>query len=688
MSQLLTVNEILDYELDENAKLLYLKEHWNISEDRNIEVFGYLTEENKGYLRLKQVSLLNGDSIEYPIINLINLDSRNNIKAYGFYCPNKNLDNLDIQINSWYQAELKLAFSREREKYSNPLLLEVIPKSLKELNKIPINRLKPFQIDDEILVEKTVLDFYVSTKTKDIQLKADEVKADLKKLETNLEDKKISFEKIETDFKSLKIENRELRKKGKELKVKLDELEKFTKTRADNLRDMNFIDNSMYNNILGNKKDKRKIQNSISFQDLDNDFSKAVSHIQSYLYAKDIFYEKKILEDYFALIKTNDLIILAGDSGSGKTNLVKSFAQAVGGVSKIIPVKPNWTSSEDLLGYYNPLEKKYLSTPFLEALLEAKQNPDIPYFICLDEMNLARVEYYFADFLSILEERDFQPQIELYSNSETSHILSEFENVLEIIKSSKEKFKKNNLISFMDILKDEEINNELKKVFGFSDKDSLIKYHTDLRKMLNGILEIPSSIEFPKNVRIIGAINIDETTNYLSPKILDRAHIIKFENPLLADTEQIEKDVSKIKNSDKIITFPMESFGVREKYPKIEKDKYLEKTIIELAREYFVKLGIEVGFRTIRQGLNYSKMCADFNQSKEMALESFLNHKILPKMMFDGGSKINNDETKKDILQLFYHWLNNNQFTSVSSELKIILDNSTRNDNIINYWTK
>ena len=112
-----------------------------------------------------------------------------------------------------------------------------------------------------------------------------------------------------------------------------------------------------------------------------------------------------------------------------QNKLVQSFAKAIGGVSKIIPVKPNWTSSEDLLGYYNPLEKKYLATPFLEALIEAKQNPDIPYFICLDEMNLARVEYYFADFLSKLEERNEQPTIQLYSDDEAAHVLAELKGL-------------------------------------------------------------------------------------------------------------------------------------------------------------------------------------------------------------------------------------------------------------------
>ncbi|MGK3218963.1 AAA family ATPase, partial [Klebsiella pneumoniae] len=205
----------------------------------------------------------------------------------------------------------------------------------------------------------------------------------------------------------------------------------------------------------------------------NSNYSDAVSYIQAYLKERDILYPRHIIENFLTLIRTNDLIILAGDSGSGKTNLVQSFAKAIGGVSKIIPVKPNWTSSEDLLGYYNPLEKKYLATPFLEALIEAKQNPDIPYFICLDEMNLARVEYYFADFLSKLEERNEQPTIQLYSDDEAAHVLAELKGVVSVISNAQEKFSKNGIVDFVALMQDEEINAEMKRAFGFSDKDSL-----------------------------------------------------------------------------------------------------------------------------------------------------------------------------------------------------------------------
>ena len=90
-----------------------------------------------------------------------------------------------------------------------------------------------------------------------------------------------------------------------------------------------------------------------------------------------------------------------------------------------------------------------LATPFLEALLEAQQNPEIPYFICLDEMNLARVEYYFSDFLSLLESRDEAPEITLYSEDESAHVLSELKAVVEIIQAGKEKYSQDGIVNFI-----------------------------------------------------------------------------------------------------------------------------------------------------------------------------------------------------------------------------------------------
>ena len=523
-----------------------------------------------------------------------------------------------------------------------------------------------------------------------------------KLLDNLLEKKKIIIKELTDKTKKideLKIKVKNIQKilKDKEaiMGEKLEKLRSYVKDKANTLLELEFIDQTEYNNLLMIKQDSIIDERFINFEnDLSNDKQKAISHIQAYLFEKDIVYPRYILEDFLALIQTNDLIILAGESGSGKTNLIKSFAQAIGGKSFIIPVKPNWTSSEDLLGYYNPLEKKYLTTPFLEALLEAKDNPDIPYFICLDEMNLSRVEYYFADFLSLLEERGEQPEIKLYSEDESSHILSEFKNVMHTIEHVKEKYKKKNIVNFIQLLQDEEINKELTRIFGFSDKDSLIKYHTDLRRMLGGILNTPSSIIFPSNVRIIGAINIDETTHYLSPKILDRAHIMKFDSPLLQDWDKIANEIENVENKDLKIKFNIEDLGTRKTYPSFEKNNDFCKTIIDMTRRYFAPLGIEVGLRTIRQGLNYQQIFIDQGSSQGLVINNFILHKILPKMTFDGSKLVKENVTKKNVLLDFIVKVEalideenvDGKGIYVIDELKKIVENSGSNDEIVNYW--
>jgi hypothetical protein len=375
---------------------------------------------------------------------------------------------------------------------------------------------------------------------------------------------------------------------------------------------------------------------------------------------------------------------------------VQSFAKAIGGVSKIIPVKPNWTSSEDLLGYYNPIEKKYLATPFLEALLEATRNPDVPYFICLDEMNLARVEYYFADFLSKLEERTALPEIDLYSDDESSHVLSEFNNVIQLITNARKKYGKEDVVNFVILLQDEEINAELKRVFGFSDKDSLIKYHSDLRRMLGGMIKTPSSITFPANVRIIGAINIDETTHYLSPKILDRAHVMKFDSPLLHDWISIGEEVSSYGFDDvsKSLRFDIDDLGIRRPYPAFKTSDDFCKLMVDLTKQYFTPLGVEVGLRTIRQGLNYVESFLEFNSNTDLAINNFMIHKIFPKLTFD-GTKMIGDLEKMDLLLRFQSQMSaevikgeikNTEGKVAAFELEELISKTKSNDGIVNYW--
>jgi GTPase subunit of restriction endonuclease len=123
-------------------------------------------------------------------------------------------------------------------------------------------------------------------------------------------------------------------------------------------------------------------------------------------------YSPDLLRRYHLSLKTRRFVILSGTSGSGKTLLTRMYANAVGATYCLVPVAPNWTTNEDLLGYYNPLSKQYYDTDFslflrraaraYESAMQVNEVPD-PFHLVLDEMNLARVEYYFAKFLSGME---------------------------------------------------------------------------------------------------------------------------------------------------------------------------------------------------------------------------------------------------------------------------------------------
>jgi 5-methylcytosine-specific restriction enzyme B len=164
-------------------------------------------------------------------------------------------------------------------------------------------------------------------------------------------------------------------------------------------------------------------------------------------------------------------VILTGLSGTGKTQLALNYARAVHGITDpsgpdpflvVCPVRPEWTDPTGLTGYNDVLSNRYIVPPFLEAIMLATAHRDSPVFVVLDEMNLARVEYYFSDVLSCIETGE---PLQLHSNS------------VPLQGSS-------------------------------------------------GI-NIPAEIPLPQNLYIIGTINIDETTNPVSDKVLDRAIVIE-----------------------------------------------------------------------------------------------------------------------------------------------------------------
>ncbi len=126
-------------------------------------------------------------------------------------------------------------------------------------------------------------------------------------------------------------------------------------------------------------------------------------HFRNYTASKlGLYYELNVMKQVFASFGAANMLILQGISGTGKTSLPYAFGQYIQNPSVICSVQPSWRDRTELFGYYNDFTKKYTETDFLKTIYEAHYFED-PRIIILDEMNIARVEYYFAEMLSILE---------------------------------------------------------------------------------------------------------------------------------------------------------------------------------------------------------------------------------------------------------------------------------------------
>lgn len=228
--------------------------------------------------------------------------------------------------------------------------------------------------------------------------------------------------------------------------------------------------------------------------------------------------------DIISALRTKPFILLAGISGTGKSRKVQELAyltckrdgihdkdETAPGNYMLIPVKPNWHDSTELLGYYSSITGKYVLTAFIRFVWKAWVHKDVPYFLCLDEMNLAPVEQYFAEYLSILETRKLVYDEEKKEwHIQTAEILSKkiFENLpMEIRKESKD-----NVITYGNMTSDDrpEIN---------------LLYKGDDIQIINFLKE--NGLRIPENLFVIGTVNMDDTTHQFSRKVIDRAFTIE-----------------------------------------------------------------------------------------------------------------------------------------------------------------
>lgn len=237
---------------------------------------------------------------------------------------------------------------------------------------------------------------------------------------------------------------------------------------------------------------------------------------------------------YLSALRTKPFMLLAGISGTGKSRIVREFAfktcpeylqdkaSTTPGNYCMIEVKPNWHDSTELLGYYSRLGNNpgYQFTKFVKFLVKAKMYPDVPFFVCLDEMNLAPVEQYFAEILSILETRK-HPRSEETGEVDMTMVKTEPIIDAQHFRELSEMSHTKNVQTgepFSSNLTDREIYLKLFGIDTESDIDENVGNRTDL---------ITEGLTLPDNVVIIGTVNMDDTTHQFSRKVIDRAMTIE-----------------------------------------------------------------------------------------------------------------------------------------------------------------
>ena len=250
--------------------------------------------------------------------------------------------------------------------------------------------------------------------------------------------------------------------------------------------------------------------------------------------------EENDFNTYLTAIRTKPFILLAGISGTGKSRIVRELAfkscpqylQDEEGTTPgnycMIEVKPNWHDSTELLGYYSNLSKGYQFKKFVMFLVKAKMFPKVPFFICLDEMNLAPVEHYFAEILSILETRK-HPKITGTDEVDMEVIKTDPIVEARYFKELGQMSTTKNVSTgqaFSMNLTDRDIYMKLFGIETENDIDEEVGKKTDLTTI---------GLTLPDNVIIIGTVNMDDTTHQFSRKVIDRAMTIEMNGGKLSD---------------------------------------------------------------------------------------------------------------------------------------------------------
>ena len=371
------------------------------------------------------------------------------------------------------------------------------------------------------------------------------------------------------------------------------------------------------------------------------------------------------LRQFVTAIKSKPFILLAGISGTGKSRIVRQLAYATGGENpekvqkpynyEMISVHPNWHDSTELLGYVTRVSgnPEYIVTDFLKFIAKAWFYEGIPFFLCLDEMNLAPVEQYFAEYLSVVESRKLRnnkivtdpivPPLTTWDKADQKTLVSD-----QILKELFHEF----------------WNNE-----GWNNSTIAARIE-ELKEQFKN-----TGISIPQNLIVMGTVNMDETTYSFSRKVLDRAMTIEMNHvDLNSGLSKAQDNITPI-TAKALLPEVVEGYDVYEQNPEICKSiiKYLQQVNEKLEDSPF-----KIAYRTRNEFLIYvlANLPYQGKETQEQCITRALDEITCMKIL----SRIEGDKNKVGtVLDDLYTIIQKRIETSgINSEKSISLDKIRR----------
>lgn len=419
------------------------------------------------------------------------------------------------------------------------------------------------------------------------------------------------------------------------------------------------------------------------------DFSKSTLEYISYMDTKDVAYSviefntqtqkhqttpqgiSEANNNILTALRTKPFLLLAGISGTGKSRIVRKLAQASvteelqkvidpKSVEKgfdrwelhkpanfeLIQVKPNWHNSLEVVGYKSNIGgEHYEFTPFVEFVARAWQYPDVPFFLCLDEMNLAPVEQYFAEFLSAIESRSIE-----HGEYETDPIIKPF-------------------AEFGEKLCGDMINHLFGKVDASEVGSDSPKVKLVERLRTKGLT-------LPQNLLVLGTVNMDETTFSFSRKVLDRAmsivmNVVEYDDFFDGKTEN---DMEELSDSvGLLIDRPLRGIDATDN--GLDEVREYLKSVNAILDDTPFKLG----YRAANEALLYVSAAHRFGQTDvNAALDEFTMMKILSRIEGDKRSIGNKLVELQEVI--------NNNYPKSHKKLTKMAE-TLGNGQFVSYWT-